>query len=147
MNSLLILSVGNLLLSAAVSAMIYGMSRHSKNLGKQQVPFRAERIRRRGKGKMWKPYLYMVHVRFKDTTFSRLVSEEEYQRICKSPYNIAEVYIREFTHVLCSPDWQKYQFSLTETDWCQQDWKRCSRLFLFIFIVWEILILFFTLQW
>lgn len=147
MNSVLIFSVSNLLLSAAVSAIIYGMSGHSENHGKQQVPFSAERIRRKGRGKAWKPYLYMVHVRFKDTTFSRLVSEEEYQRICKSPYNIAEVYIREFTYVLCSPDWQKYQFSLTETDWRQQDRKRCIRLFLFIFIVWEILILIFTLQW
>ncbi len=146
MNSILILSVGNLLLSAAVSAIICGMSRHSKNLGKQQVPFSAERIRRRGRGKVLKPYLYMVHVRFKATTFSQLVSKEEYQRICQSPYNIAEVYIREFKHDLCSPDWQKYQFSLPETDWRQQDRKRCSRLFLFIFIVWEILILFFTLQ-
>lgn len=147
MSSILILSVGNFLLSAAVSAIIYGISRHSKNLGKQQVSFSAERIRRRGRGKRWKPYLYMVHVRFKDTTFNRLVSEEEYRRICISPYNITEVYIREFIHVLCSPDWQKYQFSLTETDWCQQDRKRCSILFLFIFIVWEILILFLTLQW
>lgn len=145
MNSVLFLTAGNLLLSATVSAMIYVMSRHSQNLGKQQVPFRVERSKRRGRGRVLQPYLYMVHIQFKDTAFCRLVTEEEYRGICRNSYGTMEVYIREFIHVLCSPDWQKYEFSLTETDWYHQDRKRCGKLFLFIFIAWEILILFLTL--
>lgn len=146
MNSVLIWSMVNLLLSVAISAMVYIMSRHSQNLGKQQVPFRAERIKRSGKGRAGQPYLYMVHIQFKDTAFSRLVTEEEYQSICRNSCGTVEVYIREFIHVLCSPDWQKYEFSLTEKDWYQQDRNRCGKLFLFIFIAWEILILLLALQ-
>ena len=146
MGNVLSLSIGNLLLSAAVSAMVYGMSRHFRNLGKKQVPFRAERIKRKGKGKALQPYLYRVHVRFKDSDFCQLVTEEEYRDKCGIPDGNLEVYIREFSHVLCSPDWQKYEFSLTETDWHYRDWNRCSRLFVFIFAVWEILILLLAFQ-
>jgi len=88
----------------------------------------------------------MVNVRFRDAVFGKLVTEREYLKICESQPENLEVYIREFTHPLCSPDLQKYEFSLREIDWHRRDRKRCAKLFLVVFGVWEAWILLMILQ-
>lgn len=146
MKILLTLSAANLLLGLALSAAVYCMGRHSRDLGRQLVFYTAEKVGRRGRGRHRLPYLYRVTVRFNGAVFSRLVTEEEYLGICDCQSGDMEVYIREFAHVLCSPDWQKYEFSLTKTDWRSRDRKRCVKLFLSIFVAWEAVLALIALQ-
>ncbi len=143
---ILVLSIINLLLSLALAAAVYWMSRNARDWGRQRLAFTAECIRRQGRGKCRQPHLYMVNVRFRDAVFGKLITEGEYGKVCENRTGYLEVYIREFPCRLCSPELQKYEFSMAETDWKYYDRKRCGSLFLFAFAAWEALILLMTLQ-
>ena len=66
------------------------------------------------------------------------MTKEEYEALLGRQRRL--FYVREFPNRLLNPDFEKYEFSLQETDWSRGDNRRCRKGFLTVFLSLEVIL-------
>lgn len=134
-------TVLNLCVNLLLLCVVWRLYRRSRNLGRQQVLFKAGQIRARGRfRRMTRPYLYRIDISYNGSTQSVLATKEEYEELLRNRTGSAMVYVREFPARFLNPDFEKYEFSFQETDWRRRDKSRCLKGFLAVFVPLELII-------
>ena len=118
--------------------LLYGQSR---NLGWQKAEFRAERIKvRRYRRRRRTPYIYRADIVFRGGRYMLSVTTEAYEALCGNRTGSGMFYVREFPVRFLNPDFEKYEFSLGETDWSREDRRKCRKGFLAVFVPLELML-------
>ena len=141
MNLFITGTVVNLLINLFLLYLVRKACRQAVNLGWQQADFRAERLKVRNyRRRIRAPYLYRVNLSFRGRRYFVTVSKEEYEELLLNRTGRAMFYVREFPGRWKGPDFEKYEFSLRETDWDRQDRGRCLKGVLTVFVPLELIL-------
>ncbi len=129
----------NLLFNLLLFAWEKKLYSQAVNLGWQQADFQAEQIQVQGRRRRrTMPYLYGVRICFRGGCYFFRVTKEEYEALLGRQRRL--FYVREFPNRLLNPDFEKYEFSLQETDWSRGDNRRCRKGFLTVFLSLEVIL-------
>lgn len=118
----------------AIMLRLYGMA---TDLGQHTVGFHVIHIQPRRR-RIGYDILCIHHETYKGAL---VLSKDEQETINNNRTGYVRVYVRQFPSRLLSPNLETYEFSLQKQDWEARDRKICRRMFWFLFLAMETIIL------